>query len=148
MQPGLLLSFFRFSLIIELLLLLAQSNRPPAAESLLAFSPSDIFSSLWENTKVCFPIEFTSVLTLSACVVCVALNVHSMPRHLEAMIERLGGLWSHRANTAAAHSSHSCSPATHSSRRSTCQTVVINTVVRVGEFKLTEVPQSTEILRA
>lgn len=51
--------------------------------------------------------EFTGVLTLSDCVVCVAVAAHSMPRHLEAMIERVGGLWSHSANAAAARSSRS-----------------------------------------
>lgn len=69
-----------------------------------------------------FHTEYTRNLTPSD-VVCVAVTAHSMPHHLEAMIERVGGLWSHRANTAAAHFSHSCWRVTDSNRHSLTSSV-------------------------
>lgn len=71
---------------------LAQTARPPVAVSLLVFAPSTICNTRGEKTKSHFQTEHTSVLPLSDCVVCAAVTAHSTPRHLEAMIERVGGL--------------------------------------------------------
>lgn len=41
-------------------------------------------------------------------MVYVADAARNVPHRLEAVIERVGWPWSHRANTAAAHSDRSC----------------------------------------
>lgn len=66
-------------------------RRPPVTVSALAFAPSAIYNSLGEKGQSNFHTEYTRNLTPSD-VVCVAVTAHSMPHHLEAMIERVGGL--------------------------------------------------------